>query len=153
VLAPKSATKGIATVASLLAMIASILVAIRFQPNGVSTSVVPGFQFVEKHAWISFGNSGLIEYFLGVDGISVTMVLLTGVLSFLCILASFGFEHWHTAKGIKGYFALFLLLEAGMMGVFEALDFFLFYVFWEMMLLPMYFLIGIWGGPRREYAA
>src|ERR1051326_6346729 len=79
--------------------------------------------------------------------------LLTGILSFICILASFGFEHWHTAKGIKGYFALFLLLEAGMMGVFESLDFFLFYVFWEMMLLPMYFLIGIWGGPRREYAA
>ena len=107
-------------------------------------------QFVEKHPWIQSFN---IQYYLGVDGISVTMVLLTGILSFLCIIASFGFEHWHTTKGIKGYFALFLLLEAGMMGVFESLDFFLFYVFWEMMLLPMYFLIGIWGGPRREYAS
>jgi NADH-quinone oxidoreductase subunit M len=153
VLAPKSATKGIATVASFLAMAASVLVTLRFHPNGDPGSSVPGFQLIEQHAWIKFGMSGKIEYFLGVDGISVTMVLLTGVLSFFCIIASFGFEHWHTAKGIKGYFALFLLLEAGMMGVFEALDFFLFYVFWEMMLLPMYFLIGIWGGPRREYAA
>jgi NADH-quinone oxidoreductase subunit M len=89
-----------------------------------------------------------IEYFVGIDGISVTMVLLTALLSFLCIPAAFGIE-----KGVKGYFALFLLLDAGMMGVFCALDFFLFYVFWEVMLLPMYFLIGIWGGPRREYAA
>ena len=64
------------------------------------------------------------------------------------MFASFGIE-----KGVKGYFALFLLLDTGMMGVFVALDFFLFYVFWEVMLLPMYFLIGIWGGPRREYAA
>ena len=76
------------------------------------------------------------------------MVLLTALLSFLCMLASWGIE-----KAVKGYFALFLLLETGMMGVFVALDFFLFYVFWEVMLLPMYFLIGIWGGPRREYAA
>jgi NADH-quinone oxidoreductase subunit M len=144
VLFPKSATKGIASIASFLAMVASIVVALRFDPHGQQ------FQFKEQHPWIPSFN---IEYFLGVDGISVTMVLLTGILSFLCILASFGFEHWHTAKGIKGYFALFLLLEAGMMGVFESLDFFLFYVFWEMMLLPMYFLIGIWGGPRREYAA
>src|SRR5262249_9892732 len=83
-----------------------------------------------------------------VDGISVTMVVLTALISFLCIFASFGIE-----KAVKGYFALFLLLETGMMGTFVALDFFLFYVFWELMLLPMYFLIGIWGGPRREYAA
>jgi NADH-quinone oxidoreductase subunit M len=76
------------------------------------------------------------------------MVLLTALLSFLCIFASFGID-----RGVKGYFALFLMLEAGMMGVFAALDFFLFYIFWEVMLLPMYFLIGIWGGPRREYAA
>ena len=64
------------------------------------------------------------------------------------MIASFGIE-----KALKGYFALFLLLETGMLGTFVALDFFLFYVFWELMLLPMYFLIGIWGGPRREYAA
>jgi NADH-quinone oxidoreductase subunit M len=102
-------------------------------------------QFVHRFTWIASYN---IEYFVGVDGISITMVLLTALLSLLCMVASFGIE-----KAIKGYFALFLLLETGMMGTFVALDFFLFYVFWEVMLLPMYFLIGIWGGPRREYAA
>lgn len=104
-----------------------------------------GFQFVQKLAWIPAFN---IQYFVGVDGLSVSMVLLTALLSFLCIVASWGID-----KAVKGYFALFLMLDAGMMGVFCALDFFLFYVFWEVMLLPMYFLIGIWGGPRREYAA
>jgi NADH-quinone oxidoreductase subunit M len=102
-------------------------------------------QYVLHVPWIpSFG----IHYFVGVDGVSITMVLLTALLSFLCIPASFGIE-----KGPKAFFALFLLLDAGMMGVFCALDFFLFFIFWEVMLLPMYFLIGIWGGPRREYAA
>jgi NADH-quinone oxidoreductase subunit M len=104
-----------------------------------------GFQFVERASWVRDFN---IEYFVGVDGVSVMMVVLTAFLCFLCMIASFGIE-----KGLKGYFSLFLLLETGMMGVFCALDFFLFFVFWEMMLLPMYFLIGIWGGPRREYAA
>ncbi len=77
------------------------------------------------------------------------MVLLTALLS----PALHARQSWGIDKGVKGYFALFLLLETGMIGVFVALDFFLFYVFWEVMLLPMYFLIGIWGGPRREYAA
>ena len=105
----------------------------------------PGLQFVEKYAWIPSYN---ISYYLGVDGLSISMVLLTALLSFLCIFASWGID-----KAVKGYFALFLMLVTGMMGVFCALDFFLFYIFWEVMLLPMYFLIGIWGGPRREYAA
>ena len=98
-------------------------------------TVNPGLQFVEKGAWIPAYN---ISYFVAVDGISVSMVLLTALLSFLCIFASWGID-----KGVKGYFALFLLLDTGMMGVFVALDFFLFYIFWEVMLLPMYFLIGI----------
>lgn len=102
-------------------------------------------QFVEHYTWIKSFN---IEYFMGVDGLSVPMILLTALLSFICIFAS-----WNINKAVKGYFALFLLLDTGMTGVFVALDFFLFYVFWEIMLLPMYFLIGIWGGPRREYAA
>jgi NADH-quinone oxidoreductase subunit M len=102
-------------------------------------------QYVEQYRWIPSYN---IWYFLGIDGLSVTMVLLTALLSFLCIFAS-----WNIDRAVKGYFALFLLLDAGMMGVFAALDFFLFYIFWEVMLLPMYFLIGVWGGPRREYAA
>src|SRR5437773_1073651 len=102
-------------------------------------------QFVQRFAWIP---AYRINYFVGVDGISITMVLLTGLLCFLCMFASFGID-----KALKGYFALFLLLETGMIGTFCALDFFLFYIFWELMLLPMYFLIGIWGGPRKEYAA
>ncbi len=102
-------------------------------------------QFVERVGWIPRFN---ISYFMGIDGISIPMVLLTALLSFICMFAS-----WGITRMVKGYFALFLLLETGMIGVFCALDFFLFYVFWEVMLLPMYFLIGIWGGPRREYAA
>ena len=96
-------------------------------------------------SWIPSLN---IQYFLGVDGISVPMLFLTGLLTSISLLASFNIE-----KRVKEYFAFFLLLEAGMMGVFCALDFFLFYVFWEIMLVPMYFLIGIWGGPQKEYAA
>src|SRR5216117_1100510 len=104
-----------------------------------------GFQLVHRGTWIPAFN---IEYFVGVDGISITMIVLTALLCFICMIASFGID-----KGVKGYYALFLLLETGMLGVFCALDFFLFYVFWELMLLPMYFLIGIWGGPKREFAA
>ncbi|HWR82105.1 MAG TPA: NADH-quinone oxidoreductase subunit M, partial [Candidatus Deferrimicrobium sp.] len=89
-----------------------------------------------------------IQYYLGVDGISIPMLFLTGLLTTLSLLASFNIEN-----RVKEYFAFFLLLEAGMMGVFVSLDFFLFYVYWEVMLVPMYFLIGVWGGPRREYAA
>ena len=106
---------------------------------------VAGMQFMERAAWIPSYN---IQYIMGVDGLSVILVLLTVLLCPICILASFGIE-----KGVKGYFVLFLMLDTAMMGVFCALDFFLFYIFWELMLLPMYFLIGIWGGPRREYAA
>src|SRR5579871_3582291 len=128
-----------AAAATVLPLVLAAWLLAHFDPHA------PGFQFVERAAWIP---AYRIEYFVGVDGVSITMVLLTALLSFLCIFASFGIE-----KGVKGYFALFLLLETGMMGTFVALDFFLFYVFWELMLLPMYFLIGIWGGPRREYAA
>jgi NADH-quinone oxidoreductase subunit M len=104
-----------------------------------------GFQYVEKLPWITAFN---INYFLGIDGISIPMVLLTALLCFICIIAS-----WNIEQYVRGYFALFLLLDSSMMGVFCALDFFLFYVFWELMLLPMYFLIGVWGGPKKEYAA
>ncbi len=95
--------------------------------------------------WIpSFG----IQYFMAIDGISFPLVVLT---AFLCVPAMAA--SWPINKHVKAYCILFLLLETGMLGVFLALDFFLFYVFWEVMLLPMYFLIGVWGGPRREYAA
>ena len=105
----------------------------------------PGMQSVVKLPWIdAFG----IEYLLGVDGISMPLVVLTTFLSMLAAAAS-----WPITKHVKAYHVLFLLLVTGMLGVFVSLDFFLFYVFWEVMLLTMYFLIGIWGGPRREYAA
>ena len=111
------------------------------------------FQFIEKFRWIDISGFSWIgkikvDYFLGIDGISVPLVLLTAIISFIATLSS-----WTINKSVKGYFAMFLLLDTGMMGVFVALDLFLFYIFWELMLLPMYFLIGIWGGPRREYAA
>ncbi len=89
-----------------------------------------------------------VYYRMGVDGLSVILIVLTGLLSFLAAFSAFTIK-----KHVKGFFALYMLLITGMMGVFTSLDFFLFYVFWEIMLLPMYFLIGIWGGPRREYAA
>src|SRR5256884_906346 len=106
---------------------------------------VPDLQFTVNVPWIASYN---IHYFVGVDGVSLSMVLLTVLLCPICIVASWGIE-----RALKGYFALFLLLDAAMVGVFCAMDFFLFYIFWELMLLPMYFLIGVWGGPRREYAA
>ena len=104
-----------------------------------------GMQSVVDQPWIPAFN---INYLLGVDGISMPLVLLTTFLSVLAAAAS-----WPIEKHVRPYWILFLLLETGMIGVFVSLDFFLFYVFWEVMLLPMYFLIGIWGGPRREYAA
>jgi NADH-quinone oxidoreductase subunit M len=102
-------------------------------------------QFVERIAWMpSFG----ISYLVGIDGISLFLVLLTTLLMPLVILAS-----WPVQDRIKEYLFFMLVLETGMLGAFVALDLFLFYVFWEVMLVPMYFLIGIWGGPRRIYAA
>lgn len=105
----------------------------------------PDLMFVEHFKWIPSFN---IEYFLAVDGISMPMVLLTTIVSFVGVIGSWGIN-----KSVKGYFVLYCILYVGMMGVFVTLDFFLFYIFWEVMLLPMYFLIGIWGGPRKEYAA
>jgi NADH-quinone oxidoreductase subunit M len=98
-----------------------------------------------RRPWIPYFN---IQYYLGLDGISLSLVVLTGLVAVLACLAS-----WNIEKQVKGYYALYLLLCASMIGVFLSLDLFLFYVFFEVMLLPMYFLIAIWGGPRREYAA
>jgi len=105
----------------------------------------PEIQMAFSYPWIQTWN---VNYQLGVDGISLPLVLLTSLITMLSMMAS-----WTIKKQVRGYLILFLLLETGMLGVFVALDFFLFYVFWEVMLLPMYFLIGIWGGPRKEYAA
>jgi NADH-quinone oxidoreductase subunit M len=105
-----------------------------------------GFQFVEKADWIpSIG----VQYFFGVDGISTLLILLTTLLGFISILSS-----WTAITDrVRPYYIFMLLLQTGMLGVFCALDMFLFYVFWEVMLVPMYFLIGIWGSARRLYAA
>lgn len=101
--------------------------------------------FTVKVPWIKDFN---INYYLGVDGISLPMVILNGLLFFLCTLSS-----WTVEKSVKAYFALLLFLQSTVFGVFLSLDFFLFYVYWEVMLLPMFFLIGVWGGENREYAA
>jgi NADH-quinone oxidoreductase subunit M len=103
-------------------------------------------QFTERLAWVPQWG---IQYFLGVDGISLWLVLLTTLLSPIAILSSWNAIH----DRLKEYLIFMLLLETGMVGVFVSLDLFLFYVFWEFTLVPMYFLIGIWGGPRRVYAA
>ena len=104
-----------------------------------------GMQFSESILWIPQLN---VSYHLGIDGISLPMVFATGLLSFLACIASF-----RITERVKSYFILYLLLETGMLGTFLALDLFLFYIFWEVVLVPMYFLIGIWGGPQKEYAA
>ncbi len=108
-------------------------------------AITKNMRYVEHGKWIPGFN---INYFLGVDGLSLPLVFLTGLLWVLCFVYSFGVK-----EGVKAYYALFLMLETGLVGVFCALDFFLFYVFWEIVLLPMYFLIGYWGGPNRVYAA
>lgn len=102
-------------------------------------------QFVENAAWLPQFN---IWYTVGVDGLSLALVFLTALLGFLACVASHGIN-----KNQKEYYVLYLLLMTGMTGTFVALDLFLFYFFWELVLIPMYFLIGIWGGPKREYAA
>jgi NADH-quinone oxidoreductase subunit M len=102
-------------------------------------------QLVQQCSWIPALN---IQYKVGLDGLSLPLVLLTTGITVLACIAS-----WKIDKMTKGYFALFLFLESGILGVFLSLDFFLFYVFFEVSLLPMYFLIGIWGGPRKEHAA
>lgn len=118
----------------------------------LSLFLLPGFnaatsdmQFVQKLPWITTFN---INYSVGVDGISLPLVILTTFLCLVSIIASYGIEN-----RTKEFFLWFLVLETGMLGLFVSLDFFLFYVFWELTLVPMYFLIGVWGGPKREYAA
>jgi NADH-quinone oxidoreductase subunit M len=110
-----------------------------------SPAATGGFRYMEELAWIPlFG----IEYKLGVDGLSVAMVVLTTTLSWISILASFA----PIKERVKEYMIAFLVLEVGMLGVFVALDLFLFYIFWEVVLVPMYLIIGIWGGANRIYA-
>src|SRR5713101_1348233 len=124
----------------MLGFIVSVPLVWWFNPDAA------GFQFKENLDWIpSIG----AHYRLGIDGISFLLVMLTTVLGAISILSS-----WSAIQlRKKEYYILFLLLQTGMLGVFMSLDFFLFYVFWEVMLVPMYFLIGVWGSDRRLYAA
>ncbi len=133
------------TYPSLAARAAENTVTINPQGYVVADRVDAPSDLVVRRSWIPYFN---IQYFLGVDGISASLVLLTSLISLLACLAS-----WEVEKHAQGYFALFLVLLASMLGVFMSLDMFLFYVFFEVMLLPMYFLIAVWGGPNREYAA
>ncbi len=133
-------SKTIALVISLLVFAETLLLWSRFAPGSAD------FQFVERHAWIpAFG----ITYAVGVDGISLLLLVLTGFLTPIALLSSWESVH----KKTKAFCMFVLLLESAMMGVFVSLDLFLFYVFWDAMLVPMYFLIGIWGYDRRVYAA
>ncbi len=112
---------------------------------GFNLNATTQFQFREEYAWVPTVG---ITYLLGVDGISLPMVFLTALITSMAIISSV-----HIEERKAQYFALVLFLETGILGVFMALDLFLFYVFWEIVLVPMFFLIAIWGGPRRKYAA
>ncbi len=137
--APPSAARGIALTFALLTFVVSLFLLIGYLPGR------PGFQFVESVDWIpAFG----IQYKIGADGLSVGLVVLTTLLSWIAILASFK----PIQTRIKEYMISFLILEVGLIGVFLALDTFLFYIFWEIVLVPMYLIIGIWGGSNRIYA-
>jgi NADH-quinone oxidoreductase subunit M len=126
--------------ASGLAWLFSLFLLVGFLPGRGGD-----FQFMEQVDWIpAFG----IQYKLGVDGLSLVLVVLTTTLSWISILASFS----PIKERVKEYMISFLILEVGMLGVFLSLDLFLFYIFWEVVLVPMYLIIGIWGGPRRIYA-
>ncbi|MEK7383078.1 MAG: NADH-quinone oxidoreductase subunit M, partial [Elusimicrobiota bacterium] len=126
-------------VAAGVALAASLALLLRFDKSSAA------MQYVERWMWIPSLN---VQYFLGVDGLSYPLVLLTTFMSVIALVGSLGIK-----ERVKEYFFWLLLLEVGMLGVFVALDLILFYVFWELTLVPMYFLIGVWGGPKKEFAA
>lgn len=132
--------KNIALAVTVLDFVFSLYLLLFFDPGN------PGFQFVEKRKWIeSIG----AQYFVGIDGISLFLYLLTTFTCPICILSAWKYID----KYEKEFLICMLVLEVGMLGTFCALDLLLFYVFWEVMLIPMYFIIGVWGGPRRVYAS
>jgi len=138
----KNAIRAVALATSLAVFGAALWLLAQFQPQ------TAGLQLVVKQAWLTVGGMP-VQFFMGVDGISILMVLLTALLTPIAILST-----WSAVQErVKGFMLFFLLLEVGMMGVFLAQDLVLFYIFWEFTLVPMYFLIGVWGGERRIYAA
>ncbi len=137
------AIRVLATATVVIDFIASLCIGYRFDPNGTGDGL---FQFRFTVDWIpSLG----VKYDFGVDGIAVLLILLTTFMGIIAVVSSYSAIHHRE----KEYYVLLLMLQTGMIGTFCALDFFLFYVFWEIMLVPMYFIIGIWGGARKLYAA
>lgn len=138
--------RGIALTISVIELIISGLAYWQYVPSN------PDYQLLEQADWITLplGSLGVasIDYLVGIDGISLPLVILSAVVMLVGVVSS-----WTITKRTKAYFSLYLLLTGTIMGCFLALDFFLFFLFFEFMLLPMYFLIGLWGGPRREYAS
>jgi NADH-quinone oxidoreductase subunit M len=144
---PKENKDAIRWVANIFAL-GGFLISLPLIPMFWAQRFEPGFKFIEgaPNNWIPTIGAG---YFLGIDGISFLLIMLTTLLGWISILSS-----WTAIENrVKEYYVWFLILQTGMLGVFMALDFFLFFVFWEAMLVPMYLLIGIWGGPRKLYAA
>ncbi len=136
----ESLIKWLALIASLMTFVLSLPLFTNFDKT---THLM---QFVERYEWIPLWN---ITFYLGIDGISVLFILLSTLITILCVTIS-----WNSVKSkVKEFFIALLLMEGAMIGVFSSLDFFLFYLFWEAMLIPMYLLIGVWGGPNRVYAA
>ncbi len=138
---PRNA-RNIALSTSLIVFALSIVLWIEFDP------ATAAFQFVERARWITIGGV-TINYHMGIDGISLFFVLLSTLLTVLCVVASWISVH----RQVREYMIAFLVLETMMVGIFCALDFVLFYVFFEGVLVPMFLIIGVWGGPRRVYAA
>src|SRR5438128_5035137 len=144
---PKDNKDAIRWIANIFAL-AGFLVSLPLVPWFWQQRFEPGFKFMEggPNSWIPSIGAG---YVLGIDGISFLLIMLTTLLGWVSILSS-----WTAIENrLKEYYVWFLVLQTGMLGVFMALDFFLFFMFWEAMLVPMYLLIGIWGGPRKLYAA
>src|SRR5467141_452086 len=144
---PKENKDAIRWIANIFAL-GGLLVSLPLVPMFWARRFEPGFKFIEggTNNWIPTIGAG---YYLGIDGISFLLIMLTTLLGWISILSS-----WTAIESrVKEYYVWFLVLQTGMLGVFMALDFFLFFVFWEAMLVPMYLLIGIWGGPRKLYAA
>lgn len=144
----------LALLATLLQLGLSVWMYTQFKtgPAFAGVDKEAGYQFVQKLPWINLklgaDNALQVDYFVGVDGISIVLLVMSSLVMVVAALSS-----WEIKSNLKGFFVLFLILDMAVMGVFCALDFFLFYLFYELMLLPLYFLIGMWGGVRREYAA
>ena len=146
---PESQTSRFRWIALIVTLVEVILAGLAYAAFDPS---VAGYQLLEQADWITLplGSLGIasIDYLVGIDGISLPLVMLSAVVMLVGVVSSWTFTH-----RLKAYYALYLLLTGTIMGCFVALDFFLFFLFFEFMLLPMYFLIGLWGGPRREYAS